>query len=46
MNVANDAKIDDNCTNSIWKALIQTITSAPKSAKKRFQLSILFSNRL
>jgi hypothetical protein len=35
MNVANDASIDDNGTNSIGNALIQTITSAPTSAKRR-----------
>jgi hypothetical protein len=37
MNVANDATIDENGTNSIGNALIQTITSAPTSAKRRIQ---------
>ena len=47
MNVANDAKIDDNGTNSIGKALIQTITSALKSAeKKNSVVKIVFQQAL
>jgi|TARA_B110000285_G_C15122335_1_gene617982 hypothetical protein len=35
MNVAGDATIDDDGTNTIGNALIQTITSAPTTSKRR-----------
>jgi hypothetical protein len=35
MNVAGDATINDDGTNTIGNALIQTITSAPTTAKRR-----------
>ena len=35
MNIAGDASIDDDGTNQIGNALIQTITSAPTTAKRR-----------
>ena len=35
MNVAGDATIDDDGTNTIGNALVQTITSAPTTSKRR-----------
>jgi len=35
MNIAGDASIDEDGTNMIGNALIQTITSAPTTAKRR-----------
>lgn len=35
MNIAGDASVDDDGTNTIGNALIQTITSAPTTAKRR-----------
>ena len=46
MNVAGDASVDQNGTNEIGNALIQTITSAPTTAKRRIQQSLLLANRL
>ena len=46
MNVAGDASIDNDGTNSIGNALIQTITQAPTTAKRRIQQSLLLANRL
>jgi hypothetical protein len=46
MNIANDATIEEDGTNSIGNALIQTITSAPTSSKRRIQQSLLLANRL
>ncbi len=37
MNVAGEASVDSNGTNEIGNALIQTITSAPTTAKRRIQ---------
>ena len=46
MNVAGDATVDDDGTNTIGNALIQTITSAPTASKRRIQQSLLLANRL
>ena len=46
MNIAGDAAVDDDGTNTIGNALIQTITSAPTTAKRRIQQSLLLANRL
>ena len=46
MNVAKDATVEDDGTNAIGNALIQTITSAPTTAKRRIQQSLLLANRL
>jgi len=46
MNVAGDASVEDDGTNTIGNALIQTITSAPTTAKRRIQQSLLLANRL
>lgn len=47
MNVAqSDGVIDADGTNDIGNALIQTITNAPTTAKRRIQQSLLLSNRL
>lgn len=35
MHVANDSAVEDDGTNAIGNALIQTITSAPTTAKRR-----------
>jgi hypothetical protein len=35
MNVAGEASVDDDGTNTIGNALVQTITSAPTTAKRR-----------
>lgn len=37
MNVAGDATVDEDGTNTIGNALVQTITSAPTTAKRRIQ---------
>jgi hypothetical protein len=46
MNIAGDASIDEDGTNTVGNALIQTITSAPTTAKRRIQQSLLLANRL
>ena len=46
MNVAGDASVDEDGTNTIGNALIQTITSAPTTSKRRIQQSLLLANRL
>ena len=47
MSVANgDSSIEADGTNSVGQALIQTITSAPTSSKRRIQQSLLLANRL
>mmetsp|Transcript_9260 Transcript_9260/g.15568 ORF Transcript_9260/g.15568 Transcript_9260/m.15568 type:complete len:228 (+) Transcript_9260:1776-2459(+) len=47
MNVAgSDAMVEDDGTNAIGNALIQTITSAPTTSKRRIQQSLLLANRL
>ena len=46
MNVAGDASVDEYGTNTIGNALIQTITSAPTTSKRRIQQSLLLANRL
>lgn len=46
MNVAGDAGPEADGTNAIGNALIQTITSAPTTAKRRIQQSLLLANRL
>lgn len=46
MHVANDSAVEDDGTNAIGNALIQTITSAPTTAKRRIQQSLLLANRL
>lgn len=46
MNIASDSAIDDDGTNTIGNALIQTITSAPTTSKRRIQQSLLLANRL
>ena len=46
MNVAQSDTIDEDGTNAIGNALIQTITSAPTTAKRRIQQSLLLANRL
>jgi len=46
MNVAGDASVEDDGTNTIGNALIQTITSAPTTSKRRIQQSLLLANRL
>lgn len=46
MNVAGDASIDNDGTNTIGNALVQTITQAPTTSKRRIQQSLLLANRL
>lgn len=46
MHVSNDSAVEDDGTNAIGNALIQTITSAPTTAKRRIQQSLLLANRL
>ena len=46
MHVAGDGAVEDDGTNAIGNALIQTITSAPTTAKRRIQQSLLLANRL
>jgi len=46
MNVANDSAVDMDGTNSVGNALIQTITNAPTTSKRRIQQSLLLANRL
>ena len=46
MNIASGAGIDDDGTNAVGSALINTITSAPTSSKRRIQQSLLLANRL
>ena len=46
MNLADDAKTDDDDTNLIGNGMIQMIRSAPTSAERRIQLSLLLANRL
>ncbi|CDW86764.1 UNKNOWN [Stylonychia lemnae] len=46
MNVANNDNIDGDPIDSVGNALIQTITSAPTTAKRRIQQSLLLANRL
>lgn len=46
MHVANDSAVDEDGTNAVGNALIQTITSAPTTAKRRIQQSLLLANRL
>jgi progesterone-induced-blocking factor 1 len=46
MHVANDSAVEEDGTNAIGNALIQTITSAPTTAKRRIQQSLLLANRL
>jgi predicted RNase H-like nuclease (RuvC/YqgF family) len=46
MNVASDSAIDEDGTNTIGNALIQTITNAPTTSKRRIQQSLLLANRL
>lgn len=45
MNVANNENIDAG-VDSVGNALIATITSAPTTAKRRIQQSLLLANRL
>lgn len=44
MNVANDENLEGD--SLIGNALISTITSAPTTAKRRIQQSLLLANRL
>lgn len=46
MNVANNDSLDGDGMDTIGNALIQTITSAPTTAKRRIQQSLLLANRL
>ena len=46
MGAAQDAGPEADGTNAIGNALIQTITSAPTTAKRRIQQSLLLANRL
>ena len=46
MNIAGDSAFEDDGTNAIGNALIQTITSAPTTSKRRIQQSLLLANRL
>ncbi len=46
MHVANNDSMDGDGIDSISNALIQTITSAPTTAKRRIQQSLLLANRL
>ena len=46
MNIAGDSAVEDDGTNAIGNALIQTITSAPTTSKRRIQQSLLLANRL
>ena len=46
MNVASDSAIDPDGTNSVGNSLIQTITNAPTTSKRRIQQSLLLANRL
>lgn len=46
MGVAGGASVEEDGTNTIGNALIQTITNAPTSAKRRIQQSLLLANRL
>lgn len=46
MNIASGSAIDDDGTNAVGSALINTITSAPTSSKRRIQQSLLLANRL
>lgn len=46
MNIASGAAIDDDGTNAVGSALINTITSAPTTSKRRIQQSLLLANRL
>ena len=46
MNIASDSAVEDDGTNAIGNALIQTITSAPTTSKRRIQQSLLLANRL
>lgn len=46
MNIASDSAVEEDGTNAIGNALIQTITSAPTTAKRRIQQSLLLANRL
>ena len=46
MNIAGDATVEGDGTNHVGNALIQTITSAPTSSKRRIQQSLLLANRL
>jgi len=45
MNVANNENIEAG-VDSVGNALIATITSAPTTAKRRIQQSLLLANRL
>lgn len=45
MNVANNENIDGGI-DTVGNALISTITSAPTTAKRRIQQSLLLANRL
>jgi hypothetical protein len=46
MNVANNDNLDGEGIDTISSALIQTITSAPTTSKRRIQQSLLLANRL
>ena len=46
MNVANNDHYEGDAGDSIGSALIHTITSAPTTAKRRIQQSLLLANRL
>jgi hypothetical protein len=47
MNVANSSSmVDEDGSNAIGSALINTITSAPTTSKRRIQQSLLLANRL
>ena len=46
MGAAENAGPEQDGTNAIGNALIQTITSAPTTAKRRIQQSLLLANRL
>lgn len=35
MNIAGDSAVDEDGTNTVGNALIQTITNAPTTAKRR-----------
>jgi len=46
MNIASGSAIEEDGTNAVGNALIQTITSAPTTSKRRIQQSLLLANRL
>jgi len=46
MNIASGSAIEEDGTNAVGNALINTITSAPTTSKRRIQQSLLLANRL